>query len=613
MYKIPIDFCKKDFIISLKFIAQYISSAINEEKIKALVDPDNAYGLNFDSIIKLSLDNFVNARLIYREDEESVFKMLSQFFEGEQFLRDINNYFTYKGFIVPKINEKLYPKKKDLTPRDEHINVRHSNKSISSISSNYYIPKDVVVDLFEKIPDEKYYHLLYGVSNDMINAQTSKIIYDFYNIFSKNSTDEIFDSKKTSISSFNLPEIFNVKTEILQILEEIKKSLPDQLNTADANPALFKVNKFNELFNPLDKCLQLEIDSFNLYINNIIEEINTLVLILQGDMILNDKYCNIIRSLSKNIVPNQWKKTNMYQEISVENWLNKLKSIYELINNWIINGSLFVYDLSALYNTKLFIITLPMYFQKKLQENNMVSSDKIVIEYKLTKYEKMEDIDDTIIEQLKRQNYNKDIILIKGLTLKYFDSFYEKETKVFQENKDKKEVEELPIVLVTYSISSSENIKDIQINEEENNDDEDEEESINKNYSTRKSHTNIEKSVSKFGSESQIKELEEEEYDQVPDDISPMNSSRIKKSRYAHSKSVYYKDKTSKKTSVNIMQSYKYFTLKKFCKINIPIMEMNRNSRYSLDEPLGYIELKFKCTDDKQEEYFINSRINIIC
>ena len=252
MYKIPVDFCKKDFIISLKFIDQYISS-INEEKMKALLDPDNSYGFNFDSIIKLSLDNFVNARLIYREDEESVQKMLSQFFEGEQFLRENNNYFNHNGFLVPKLNEKLFPKKKELTPRDEHINVRHSNKSLYTVNISYYIPKDAVVDLFEKIPDEKYYYLLYGVSNDMIYTQTTRIIYDFYNIFSKDSTDETFDVTKTENISYDLPEIFNIKSEIVQLLEDIKKSLPDQLNTADANPILFKVNKFNELFNPLDK------------------------------------------------------------------------------------------------------------------------------------------------------------------------------------------------------------------------------------------------------------------------------------------------------------------------------------------------------------------------
>ena len=396
----------------------------------------------------------------------------------------------------------------------------------------------------------------------------------------------------------------------MQLLEDIKKSLPDQLNTADANPILFKVNKFNELFNPLDRCLEKEIEFFNMYINIIIEDINNILLILQGDMMLNDKYCTMINSLSKNLVPKEWKKTRLYPDMSVQKWLNLLKSFYSLINNWIIDGSLFVYDLSALSNTKLFLITLPIYFQKKLQENNTVSSDKIHIEYKLTKYEKIEEINDTIIEQLKKQNENKEILLIKGLTIKNFDSFYEKDTKVFEENKNKKGLEELPIVLVTYSIGSSEDIRDIQLNGEENNDDEEEEETINKNLNPRKSQANIEKSISKLVSESQVKELDEEEYDQVPDDLSPSSSSRISK-RFVHSKSVYYKDKSSKKTSVNIMHKYKYFALKRYCKLHVPIIDINRDEIYGLDEPLGFIELKIKCTNDKQDAYFINSKINI--
>jgi hypothetical protein len=112
IYKIPIDFCKKDFIISLKFLDQYMSS-INEDKHKALLDPDNSLGFNFDSIIKMTMDTFVSSRLIYREDEERVSKMLSQFLDGEQFLRDNYNYFSYDDFVIPKINEKLYPRKRN--------------------------------------------------------------------------------------------------------------------------------------------------------------------------------------------------------------------------------------------------------------------------------------------------------------------------------------------------------------------------------------------------------------------------------------------------------------------------------------------------------------------
>ena len=180
-----------DFILILKFIEHYLSS-INEEKIKALIDPDNNFGFNFDSIIKIILDSFINARLIYREDEENVNKMLSQFFDGEQFLRENNNYFNYNDFVVPKIDEKLYPKKREPSQakHEEQVIIKHSNKNIPTLVLNYNIPKHAVIELFENISNEKYYNLLYGVSNEMIQFHNNKITNEFYDIFSKNDTKE---------------------------------------------------------------------------------------------------------------------------------------------------------------------------------------------------------------------------------------------------------------------------------------------------------------------------------------------------------------------------------------------------------------------------------------
>ena len=311
----------------------------------------------------------------------------------------------------------------------------------------------------------------------------------------------------------------------------------------------------------------------------------------------------MLTELNKNVVPKDWiKNKNLNIEIKLEKWLHILKYIYDTNNKWINDGSLSVYDLAALYNTKLFIITLPIYFQKKLEENQLVSSDKIIIEYKLTKYEKIEEINEEILEKIKKQNGDKDFILIKGLKIRHFESLYEKDSRVYQENLNKKEGEELPIVLVTYSINSFDNIKQIQVNDEEEDSDDD------NNISTKKSQKHLDDaSISKNESHSISKEIEEESYD-VVQDISQVN---MPKKKYSHSHSVYLKDKTIKKAKVNILQKYKYFSLKKYCKINVPFIEENKNEIYGLDEPLGYIELKIKCTNDKQEEYFINNKIHI--
>ena len=614
IYKIPIDFCKKDFIISLKFLDQYMSS-INEDKHKALLDPDNSLGFNFDCIIKMTMDTFVSARLIYREDEERVSRMLSQFLDGEQFLRDNYNYFSYDDFVIPKINEKLYPRKKEtsVTPlHDEHSQTRLSNKNLPNIH-NYYIPKSAVIELFEKIPNEQYYKLLYGVSNEMIQSHTSDIIRDLYNIFCKNSINDSFELKEMNDNENKYPEMFSIDSGIVsENLEKIKKSLPDQLNTADANPVLFKVNKFNELFNPLDECLQKEIDSFNNYINSLLVDINNVNLLLQGNMELNSKFYNILINLNKNLVPTEWKKKNfLYKDVTIEEWLNKINYIYKVINDWIINGTLSVYNLSIFYNANVFLITLPIYFQRKMQENEAVSSDKINLEYKLTKYEKIEEIDETVLENIHKQNGNKDFLLMKGFRLKNFESTYEKENKIFIENLDKKEGEELPIILVTYSIANLESDKIVQPKDEDDEEESDNDLKTSKNVkvsTSRRSISLLEKSTSQKELMTK-KEYEEEERDEVHDNLSSFT--KQKKSQYSRSRSVMYQDKEAKKESLSIVQKYKFVSLKKYCKLSVPIYEQCDISTFRLLEPLGYIDLRFKCTKDKQEEYFINSQLQI--
>ena len=447
----------------------------------------------------------------------------------------------------------------------------------------------------------------------MIQSHTSDIIRDLYNIFCKNSTNDSFELKEMNDNENKYPEMFSIDSGIVsENLEKIKKSLPDQLNTADANPVLFKVNKFNELFNPLDECLQKEIDSFNNYINSLLVDINNVNLLLQGNMELNSKFYNILINLNKNLVPTEWKKKNfLYKDVTIEEWLNKINYIYKVINDWIINGTLSVYNLSIFYNANVFLITLPIYFQRKMQENEAVSSDKINLEYKLTKYEKIEEIDETVLENIHKQNGNKDFLLMKGFRLKNFESTYEKENKIFIENLDKKEGEELPIILVTYSIANLESDKIVQPKDEDDEEESDNDLKTSKNVkvsTSRRSISLLEKSTSQKELMTK-KEYEEEERDEVHDNLSSFT--KQKKSQYSRSRSVMYQDKEAKKESLSIVQKYKFVSLKKYCKLSVPIYEQCDISTFRLLEPLGYIDLRFKCTKDKQEEYFINSQLQI--
>ena len=50
---------------------------------------------------------------------------------------------------------------------------------------------------------------------------------------------------------------------------------------------------------------------------------------------------------------------------------------------------------------------------------------------------------------------------------------------------------------------------------------------------------------------------------------------------------------------------------KKHCRLEVPFIEEQDPNTYNINEPYGYIELRFDCERDKQEEYFQNKRLAI--
>ena len=50
---------------------------------------------------------------------------------------------------------------------------------------------------------------------------------------------------------------------------------------------------------------------------------------------------------------------------------------------------------------------------------------------------------------------------------------------------------------------------------------------------------------------------------------------------------------------------------KKHCRLDIPFSEEHAPNSYNINEPYGYIEIRFNCEKDKQEEYFRNKQLVI--
>ena len=485
MFKIPIAFQRKDYFSILAYLYKYMNS-ISEDKQKEMSNPDNFYGFTYESLIKIVSDVFISARMITKEEFDNMNDFLLQIYENSFFLQE-NCLFAYDEFVLMNIDEKKYPvgPLPNITEEIEEKKMTNSNNLLVSASSNnnsgkYLIPKSALIEEFESIPNETYYCLMYGISHKMLEQKKQKYIQQFFKIICVNNIPDKKDNKKEiDIIDTNKEPKININT-VIERLNGLKQNLPDLLNTTEANQALFKINKYNELFNPLDEVLQGEIDHFNEYITHLENDIYCLLSVLRGDMILIDKYHNMIKCINKNIVPKEWslsKFPDISKDILINDWIQKIKKIYDFLNNWIYEGFAKVYDLSFINNDRLFLNLLPIYFQKKLPEGK-ISSDKIKIHFKLTKYEKEEEINESVMNEFKKNNGNYDFIFIKGLKLKGFESHKEedREIKTFKENeKEKEKYELLPIVAITYNVEDYQYENPLQ-NENENESEEEEDE-----------------------------------------------------------------------------------------------------------------------------------------
>ena len=499
MFKIPIAFQRKDYFSILAYLYKYMIS-ISEDKQKELSNLDNYYGFTYESLIKIISDVFISARMITKEEFENMNDFLLQIYENSFFMQE-ECLFAYDEFVVMNINEKKYPVGPLPNITEEVEEKINSNHNLARMNSNnyvnnagkYLIPKSALIEEFNKIPNESYFCLMYGISNKMLEEKKQKYIQQFFKIICVNNIIEKKEEKnKKEVVDINKELKININT-VLERLNELKKNIPDLLNTTEANPALFKINKYNELFNPLDEVLQGEINHFNNFIQNLENDINSLLNVMKGEMILIDKYHNMIKCINKDIVPNEWslsKFPSVGKKINLNEWMEKIKKMYDYLNNWIFEGFSNVYDLSLINNDRLFLNLLPIYFQKKLPEGK-ISSDKIKLHFKLTKYENKDEINEDIINEFKKNNNNNDFLFITGLKLRGFESHKEeeREIKTFKEKEtdDKNDKNELlPIVAIIFNVEDYQyEIANQNENESEEEEDEEEEEEVQMNQEVK--------------------------------------------------------------------------------------------------------------------------------
>ena len=674
MFKIPINFQRKDYFSILSYLHKYMIS-ISEDKQKEMANPDNFYGFTYESLIKIISDVFISARMITQEEFDNMNDFLQQLYDNCFFLKE-DYLFFYDEFVVMNIDEKNYPINIDINIAKElelneiprkRVSVAQSSNNVSN-GLKFMIPKEALIEEFEKIPSEIYNVLLYGVSNSMIKDKKEFFVKQFFNIICINN---VISEGQNIIN--NDSNKINIK-KVVETLNNLKHNLPDLLNTSEANPVLFKINKYNELFNPLDECLQVEMNNFNNFLTRLEEDINSLLGILKGDMILVDKYYNMIQSIKKNIVPKEWLLSKYPYNINenINSWQSKMKNIYTFFNTWIYDGSMKIYDLSFLSNVRLFMTSLPIYFQKKLPEGK-ASSDKIKLHFKLTKYDSNIEISDEILEEYKNNNLSDNFIFIKGLKIRGFESIKEedRDIKFFKENENSKN-DLLPVIAVTFNIEEYQNeeIAQQEHEKEESEEEEDEEEEEeekkeeekkeeekkeeekneeekkeedNKNEENKeieddknKENININEENKENKEEQQIKESTNKEEDINKDKIENAKSerririvkddrkisqritveeTRIKSKKADFIEHIKNKSVINSQTADGMEKSIKIKTkaklYRKHCRLEIPICEEEVHDSYNINEPYGYIEIRLVCEKDKQEEYFRNKQLKI--
>ncbi len=77
-----------------------------------------------------------------------------------------------------------------------------------------------------------------------------------------------------------------------------------------------------------------------------------------------------------------------------------------------------------------------------------------------------------------------------------------------------------------------------------------------------------------------------------------------------NSKNKFLKQIKDEQGNVKIIKTkVRYY--KKHCKLEIPFIEEQDPNSYNINEPYGFIELRFDCDKDKQEEYFQNKQLVI--
>ena len=435
----------------------------------------------------------------------------------------------------------------------------------------------------EDIPSENYHTLIYGLSQQIANHEIELSLRSFYDTITISIDGKGFKSQTAN----------KYKTSLIsQVLNRIKLGLPDALNASEGYPLLFKVNKLNDYINPLDTCLLAEMNSYNAYISQIQNDINNLNLALKREMVLNEEFSNIIDSLSLMKLPRKWALNANDEGMNIDKWLKMIKESFDVITQWIKEGSLKCYDMNKLINKNLFLGILPMYFIRKYNDDK-TSPEKVHLKFEFIRCNDEKEVNDKVLEKINKRNeakgYCKEFLMIKGLVMKnaiFDDKLIVREFLNYEETEEE---HICPIAMVGFCIDEIEEEEEENNNnkgesEEEEEEDEDEDEVKKEDTTKVIKQEEVEENKDKH-EEAKEEEVKEEE---------PKQNEEVKQNEEEH-KEEEEEDEDIEDENI----------------ITVPFVdrEFANSNKYMMKQPYGYFEIRIP--HESKEEYYTSRNIRI--
>jgi hypothetical protein len=185
--------------------------------------------------------------------------------------------------------------------------------------------------------------------------------------------------------------------------------------------------------------------------------------------------------LHGNKVPKNWKEKcfsfQKVENLNLDAWVEKLKDRFTHIRKWFQDSYLDVYNVSYLFNLRLFIYAVNFFFTKK----SGISPENIKLKFFMTKFFSKEELslDEISLKEQSLLCKGRDIIYCNGFVLE--NAFLKIEDLCLVDEKDpnsKVLFEQLPLIGITYEVIG----EDANVPEVEEKEEEDEEEEIVEKY-----------------------------------------------------------------------------------------------------------------------------------